>query len=61
MPRLWPDQSHRGDSTVTEQEMVHIITETLDEYHSEVEPGDEDTDDMAYVLVRALKRNGLTL
>ena len=46
---------------MTEQEMVHIITETLDEYHSEVEPGDEDTDDMAYVLVRALKRNGLTL
>lgn len=46
---------------MTQQEMIDILVETLDAYHGEVEPGDEDTDDMAYTLVRVLKLHGLEL
>ncbi|MFH9215444.1 hypothetical protein [Streptomyces globisporus] len=40
---------------LTDDQLINTIRETLDAYHAEVEPGDEDTDDMAHAIARAIR------
>ncbi|MFF8250149.1 hypothetical protein [Streptomyces griseus] len=40
---------------LTDDQLVNIIRETLDAYHAEIAPGDEDTDDMAHAIARAIR------
>ncbi|MFJ2568911.1 hypothetical protein ACIOYT_00625 [Streptomyces halstedii] len=40
---------------LTQDQLVDTIRDTLDAYLAEVEPGDEDTDDMAHAIARAIR------
>jgi hypothetical protein len=41
---------------LTDDQLANIIRDALDAYLNEVEPGDEDTDDMAHVITRAIRK-----
>ncbi len=41
-----------------EQDVTDSLAELFDRYLSEIEPGNEDADDLAYVVVNHLKKIG---
>lgn len=46
---------------MTEEQFLDAVEETLDSYLDLVEPGEEDTQDMAVSILATLKRKGLKL